>query len=114
MAVMSSYSIINGTHTANHRGMLTGLLRDEWGYDGIVMTGFGTTGGMGHGPARKYASATAPGCIQASNDLLMPGNPNDVATIIQAVNEGTLSKAQLQWCSVNMLRMLLCSHAFEA
>ena len=54
------------------------------------------------------------GCIQASNNLLMSGNPNDVATIIQAVNEGTLSKAQLQWCSVNMLRMPLYSHAFEA
>ena len=63
-AVMSSYNKLNGTYTPNSRDLLTGILRQEWGFEGFVMTDWFSTGpGLGSDAA----------CIAAGNDLVMPG-----------------------------------------
>lgn len=43
LALMTSYNLLNGIHTANDAVLLTGIVRDEWGFDGLVMTDWGTT-----------------------------------------------------------------------
>ena len=62
LAVMSPYNLLNGVHTANSYDLLTNVLRREWGFQGMVMTDWNTTG--------KGGSA-ADLCIRAGNDLVM-------------------------------------------
>lgn len=76
VAVMTSYNLLNGIHTANHKALLTDVLRGEWGYRGMVMTDWGTTG-WGPEEGFKYPCSSAVECMMAGNDLIMPGSLKD-------------------------------------
>ena len=120
MSIMSSYNLINGVSTANSRDLLTAIARDEWGFGGIVMTDWGTTGSLAaDGPKFKYDFATTAGCIKAGNDLIMPGSQEDVDRIVAAVGakEGevpcTITLADLQACAKRMIKIIMQSAAYE-
>ena len=76
--VMSSYNKLNGEYTQQDYDLLTTVLRDEWGYDGIVITDWG------------YKDNTVK-AVQAGNDLMDPGADFEVERILEGVREGTLS-----------------------
>ena len=88
--VMSSYNKINGTFTQQSRDLLTTVLRDEWGFGGIVMTDWGN----------KEGTVAA---VNAGNDLMEPGMDNEIQRIIAGVKDGSISQEQLD---VNVRRML--------
>jgi len=120
MSIMTSYNLINGISTANSTDLLTAIARDEWGFSGIVMTDWGTTGSLAaDGPKFKYDFATTAGCIKAGNDLIMPGSQEDVDKIIAAVGakEGEVScpitLADLQACAKRMIKIIMQSAAYE-
>ncbi len=124
MAIMSSYNLINGIHTANCYDLLTAAVRDEWGFQGLIMTDWGTTGYMGgtslgQGKDKKYGYSDSAGCIKAGNDLIMPGSKADVDRIVETVKnpscnpEFPLTLEELQWCSLNILRVILQSSRYE-
>ena len=113
LSLMTSYNLVNGEHAANKYELITSLLRDEWGFKGLVMTDWGTTGMMSHmGPPTKYPDSDAAGCIKAGNDLTMPGNKADLETIIKSVGakEGEvrypITLAELQACSYRILKVI--------
>nr|MBO6295421.1 glycoside hydrolase family 3 protein [Schwartzia sp. (in: firmicutes)] len=114
LSLMTSYNLLNGLHTANNYELLTSVLRDEWGFDGLVMTDWGTTGGGDMNPAvdNKYGFSNAAGCIKAGNDLVMPGSQEDVNAIIAAVgadsskNPYALTLAELQACAKRILSLV--------
>ena len=108
LSLMTSYNLLGGVHTANHYGLLTSVLRDEWGFDGIVMTDWGTTGGGDMNPAAdsKYGFSDPALCIKAGNDLVMPGSQEDVDGILNALNS-TLTMAELQSCAKRILALIL-------
>ncbi len=114
MSVMTSYNLLNGIHTANSRDLLNGILKKEWGYQGVVMTDWGTTGNGGS-PAeqnQKYGSSSPSGCIKAGNDLIMPGSQYDVDDILAArKGEGDfpLSREELEACAKRVVRAALLS-----
>ncbi len=58
--VMAAYNRLNGTYCTEHRGLLTGILRDEWGFDGAVMSDWGAVDRRG-------------AALEAGLDLSMPG-----------------------------------------
>ncbi len=89
-AVMSSYNRINGLHTQYSRPLLTDLLRNEWHFDGIVMTDW-------------EDPRDTPIQIHAGNDLLMGGTPQQVQEIIDNVKSGRLSIADVD---TNVKRVL--------
>ena len=101
--IMSSYNLLNGTHTANHYDLLTTVLRDEWGFDGVVMTDWGTTDdgfNMGiHGPSDSAL------CIKAGNDWIMPGNQKNYVRISEALASGELSREDLEKCASRILKL---------
>ena len=120
MSIMSSYNLINGVSTANSRDLLTAIARDEWGFGGIVMTDWGTTGSLAaDGPKFKYDFATSAGCIATGNDLIMPGSQEDVDKIVAAVGakegeaEYPITLADLQACAKRMINVIMQSAAYE-
>ena len=113
-AIMTSYNLINGEHTANSRDLITSIARDEWGFEGIVMTDWGTTGSDHHPKESwKYGDSCASGCIKAGNDLTMPGSDRDVEDILNALGkkEGEvpypLTLGELQACAKRMIALIL-------
>ena len=120
MSIMTSYNLINGIHSANNKDLLTAITRNEWGFDGIVMTDWGTTGGMemNQGMEFKYGCSSAAGCIKAGNDLTMPGKQEDVDEIIASVGakEGEvvcpITLGDLQVCAKRMLNTIMKSSAY--
>ncbi|MBQ9008687.1 MAG: glycoside hydrolase family 3 C-terminal domain-containing protein [Clostridia bacterium] len=78
VAMMTSYNRVNGVHTANSRDLCTTLDREEWGFDGLIMSDWTTTN-TGHGSSAAKA-------IRAGNDLIMPGRLSDQAEIRRALH----------------------------
>lgn len=105
-AVMTSYNLINGEHACNSKDLLTCVLRDEWGYEGIVMTDWYVTVTVMKAPGSKYAEASAAGCIKAGNDLVMPGAASDVADILRALSDKKhpyhLTRSELEACAARI------------
>ncbi|UCG88723.1 MAG: glycoside hydrolase family 3 C-terminal domain-containing protein, partial [Gemmatimonadota bacterium] len=99
-AIMSSYNLINGTWTPESRGLLTTILRDEWGFEGFVMTDWWG----GNDPVRM---------MHAGNDVLMPGSAEQLDAILAAVANGTLSEAQLDENVGRVLGVILESPTFK-
>ena len=112
MSIMTSYNCINGTHSANHTDLLNGVLRNDWGFRGFVMTDWGTTGHSGMEMAEGVDSVPAQ-CIRAGNDLIMPGNPSDIQDILDSLAGKTdhpLSREDLILCAARIFRVLAASN----
>jgi beta-glucosidase len=98
--VMSSYNKLNGTYTSEEYDLLTTILRKEWGYKGFVMTDWSG----GKDPIAQ---------MKAGNDLLMPGNPQQVQRIINAVNHDSLDVKILDQNVERILNIILLSPSFK-
>ena len=98
--VMSSYNQLNGEYTQQKFDLLTTVLRDEWGFKGIVMTDWGNKAGT-------VKSA------KAGNDLMEPGNQNEIDRIIAGVQDGSISQEELDRNVRNMLEYIVRTPHFK-
>ncbi|MER7701516.1 glycoside hydrolase family 3 C-terminal domain-containing protein [Kitasatospora sp. NPDC097605] len=89
--VMCSYNRVNGVHASQHRELLTGILREEWGFDGLVMSDWGAV--------NDRVAALAAGL-----DLEMPPTGTD-DEIVTAVEEGRLEAAAVATAAERVLRL---------
>ena len=91
-AIMTAYNKINGVHASENRDLLTGILRGEWGYDGIVTTDWWNQG-------EHYRE------ILAGNDVKMgTGFPERVK---EALEQGLITEADIDACVRRVLEMLM-------
>lgn len=98
--VMSSYNKINGTYTSQSADLLKTILRKDWGYQGFVMTDwFG-----GDNPVEQ---------MKAGNELLMPGTPQQLIQIKQAVKNGQLDEKVLDDNVAKLLAVIREAPAFK-
>ena len=98
--VMSSYNKLNGEYTQQKHGLLTTVLRDEWGFDGIVMTDWGVKD--------NTVKAT-----KAGNDLMEWGNQVEIDRILAAVKSGEISQEELHRNVRNMLNYIVKTPHFR-
>lgn len=109
--LMTSYNLVNGEHTCNSRDLVTAVLRDEWGYRGVVMTDWCVTTEMLHTGAGKYHAASAAGCVEAGNDITMPGGASDLSDMMKALEDKThpyaINRADLLDCAIRILKLIL-------
>jgi Beta-glucosidase-related glycosidases len=97
-SVMTSYNMLNGVYTPNSYDLCTKVLRNEWGFDGVVMTDwFSTLPGL----------AKADLAIKAGNDMLMPGLKSDKLRILAAIKKGNLSLEELKRAAYNILKSII-------
>lgn len=116
-SVMTSYNPVNGFWTASAYDLNTTILRNEWGYDGIVMTDWWAQmndvieGGTG---SRQRTADM----VRAQNDIYMVVNNNGAEInshgddSIEALGTGRLTVGELQRCAMNICRFLMRTPAF--
>ena len=96
-AVMSAYNCINGVHAANSRDLCTVVLRQEWGFAGLVMSDWNTT--------VPQDGSTPWRCAWAGNDVIMPGNPHDDADIRAALADGRLPETAIRQSAARLIAL---------
>ena len=112
-AIMTSYNPLNGVHAASNYDLSTTILRDEWGYDGFVMTDWWA---KMNGDENDEASVKKLGyMIRSQGDVFMV--VSDAATNDddghQALADGVITRGEVQRCAMNLCRFLMNTHAME-
>ncbi len=105
-ALMTSYNLINGVHTAQRRDLIEDVLRCEFGFEGIVMTDWVLA--MMNSKTNKHPAVQQRMVAAAGGDLFMPGSKRDYDDILHGLKAGELSREQLL---INVSR--LCRMARE-
>ena len=101
-ALMTSYNLVNGTHTSESYPLTTSYLRDELGYEGVVMTDW-VIGSEFLSKDPKYPHPNAARVARAGCSLFMPGSKDNYEEILAGLKDGTVSRKQLM---VNATRLL--------
>lgn len=99
--VMSSYNKVNGVYTSESHDLLTKILREDWGFKGYVMTDWG-------GGSDVVAQ------MAAGNDLIMPGSPQQIKALTDAVTNGKLDEKILDKNIARILNIMLKSPRYKA
>ena len=101
--IMASYNQVNGEYSMGNHDLLTKILRDDWGYKGIVMTDW-----IGIREGLETISE-----VHAGNDLMEPGQPAQVEEIIKGVKEGKLAIADVDRNVRRMLEYIVKTPSFH-
>ena len=100
-SVMTSYNLINGVYAPDSYDLCTKVLRNEWGFEGVVMTDwFSTKPGQGHSDI----------AVANGNDMLMPGDKVYNKTLEEGLKKGTLSEEDLRRAAANIVRSIVHSN----
>jgi beta-glucosidase len=100
-SIMTSYNRINSMKTAESYDLLTGILRDEWKYDGLVMTDWGTK-------SKNDREAHAGGTVK------MPNNNDGTKTILDGIIEGSVTREDLKRNILYMFNTLAKTACIDA
>ncbi|MEM4561605.1 MAG: beta-glucosidase, partial [Desulfurococcaceae archaeon] len=100
-AVMAAYNKINGKYCTQNLWLLTRVLREEWGFEGLVMTDWGA----GDNPVEQVNSGV---------DLIMPGSDEILSKLIKAYEEGLISEEVVNIRAKRVLELVLRSLKFKA
>lgn len=98
--IMTSYNRLNSVYTSNSYDLCTKVLRNEWGFEGVVMTDwFATNKGVAN-------NALA---MKAGNDLIMPGAGRNKREILAGIKSGMISETDVRRCCANVVRAIMNS-----
>ena len=103
-SVMTSYNLLNGVHTSEHRGLIEDILRREFGFKGIVMTDWVME--VMTSAKSAYRNALASEVAKAGGDLFMPGTKKDYDNVKEALSAGTITRDQLEINASRVIRMI--------
>jgi len=95
--IMTSYNKVNGVYAPNSYDLCTKVLRNEWGFDGVVMTDWFSTN---RGQADNALA------MRSGNDLIMPGGGSFKKEIIKGVKTGKIKKEDVRRCCGNVVKAI--------
>ena len=98
--VMTSYNYINGVYTSESKDLVQTILREEWGYEGTVMTDW-----FGGKDGAKQ--------MWAGNDMLQPGKDEQFDSIVAGVKSGKLAEADLDRSVQRLLNLVEKSPRYQ-
>ena len=98
--VMSSYNYLNGVYTSENPELLTTVLRDEWGFKGMVMTDW-------------YGGTDTKAQMIAGNDMLQPGRPTQYTDLVELMESGEIDMAVIDRNIKRILELILQSPKFK-
>lgn len=98
--IMSSYNYINGEHASQSHRLLTEILRDEWGFEGVVVSDWGA----GYDEAAQ---------IRSGNDLIQPGYDYNYHNLLNAVKDGRLSVEDIDRSVERILKLSLKTNRYK-
>lgn len=98
--IMTSYNFINGEHAAESKRLLTDILRDEWGFEGAVMTDW--NGG--------YDDAAI---VRAGNEMIQPGRDERYVNLLNAIHDGGLSMDDVDRAVTRILELVVRTPKFK-
>ena len=98
--IMSSYNKVNGTYTSESPKLLTDILRNDWGFEGLVMSDW-------------FGGNDAAAMIAAGNDLLEPGTRRQWDALIKAYEDGVLQEDQIDMAVGRILKLILSSKKMQ-
>ena len=99
-AIMTSYNRVNGVYAPNSHDLCTKVLRNEWGFEGVVMTDWFST---------NKGQASSAIALAAGNDLIMPGGGSFKKDILAGLHDGRLDREDLIRCCANVVRSIFDS-----
>ena len=99
-SIMTSYNRVNGVYTPNSYDLCTKVLRNEWGFDGVVMTDWFSTN---KGQANNALA------LAAGNDLIMPGGGSFKKEILGGVKSGMIREEDVHRCCANVVKAIFSS-----
>lgn len=110
-SLMTSYNPINGHWAAVNYELNTVILRQQWGYDGFVMTDWGTKLAENEDEGKNLKAMA-----EAQNDVFMLASDalSFNSNIDESLKKGTLTRGQLQRNAINLLNYIMNTHSFEA
>ena len=104
MCIMTSYNLINGVHAANNYDICTVAAREEWGFEGVIMTDWTTT--------LPECGSISHLCAKAGNDLIMPGMQLDYDDMTRAYEAGDLTDKEIRACAARLINIILQTNAY--
>lgn len=111
-SVMTTYGQVNGVWTAGNYDLVTGILRDDWGFDGFTMTDWwANINRRGKAPDKSDFAAMA----MAQNDVYMLTADGAACNdnTLDSLKSGELTRGELQRNAMNILRFLTTTHAMK-
>ena len=94
-SIMTSYNLVNDLHTSQNKNLVTHILRDEWKYDGLVMSDWIKTGQLNYKKS-IYPGINAYKQLLAGVNLTMPGAKSDIKDIKKALKRKEVSLEDLR------------------
>lgn len=98
--LMTSFNKINGIFSAGNRDLCTHILREEWHYEGVVVTDWGDMDMVVDGGD----------ALAAGNDIVMPGGPPVIRQILKAYEEGRIGRPEMERAVGRLLRAIQTFH----
>lgn len=110
--IMTTYGSLNGVWTAGNYDLATSVLRKDWGFDGVVMTDWWAAINRRNQPVDKRDFAAL---AMSQNDVYMvcTDSLTHDDNVMEALADGTLTRAELQRNATNICRFILSTHALK-
>lgn len=102
--LMTSFNKINGTFAGGNEDLCTHILREEWGFEGVVVTDWGDMDMVVNGGD----------AIAAGNDIVMPGGPPVIRQILKAYEEGKITRGDMERTTCRLLRAIAKCRGIQA